>query len=206
LRNIRLATLFQEYMPHDRAITLSPTAADVTTARAIAEHATPAVERTLRIVTWLADEKLLLAAAIGASIYCRTARSGVATQRCADQVLWNAVLSAALPHLLKRFVDRERPDRRVVRGRRHGIPRSGNRYDSFPSGHALHLGALASALTRTGPPRLRPFIWPATIGLASTRFLLLAHYVSDVVAGLVLGVATDRAIATFFARRPSRRK
>jgi hypothetical protein len=100
----------------------------------------------------------------------------------------------------------ERPARRVVHGRRHRIPRSGNRFDSFPSGHALHLGALASALTRTGPSRLRPFIWPTAIGLASTRLLLLAHYVSDVVAGLVLGVATDCAIAALFARGPARRK
>ena len=193
-------------MPHDRSITLDPAAADVTTARAIAEHATPTAERTLRVLTWLADEKLLLAAAIGASLYCRMDGRGVGAQRCADQVLWNAVVSAALPHLLKRFVDRERPDRRVVHGRRHGIPRSGKRFDSFPSGHALHLGALASALTRTGPSRLRPFIWPAAIGLASTRLLLLAHYVSDVVAGLVFGVATDRAIAALFARGPARRK
>jgi membrane-associated phospholipid phosphatase len=206
LRNIRQAIPFQKYMPHERASTLTPTAADVTIARAIVEHAAPKAERTLRIVTWLADEKLLLATAIGASIYCRMARRGAATQRCADQVLWNAVLSAALPHLVKRFVDRERPDRRVVHGRRHGIPRSGNRYDSFPSGHAVHLGALASALTRTGPSRLRPFIWPAAIGLASTRLLLLAHYLSDVVAGLVFGMATDRAIAGLFARYPARRK
>jgi hypothetical protein len=74
-----------------------------------------------------------------------------------------------VPHLIKRFVDRGRPD--LERFSWHGIPRSGNRNDSFPSGHALHLGALASALTRRGPSRLRPFVWPAAIGLASTRLL-----------------------------------
>ena len=91
----------------------------------------------------------------------------------------------------------------------HGDRESGHPGQPFAvgaDGHALHLGALASALTRTGPSRLRPFIWPAAIGLASTRLLLLAHYVSDVVAGLVFGVATDRTIAALFARGPARRK
>jgi hypothetical protein len=38
-----------------------------------------------------------------------------------------------------------RPDRRTVIGHARGIPFSGKREDAFPSGHALHMGALASA-------------------------------------------------------------
>jgi len=100
----------------------------------------------------------------------------------------------SLPHLIKRFVDRERPDRVVVRGRRHGIPRSGQAWDAFPSGHALHLGAVAGSLTRLCPDRFRILVWPLISALAATRIMLLAHYVSDVVGGFVLGLAIDKIV------------
>ena len=50
-----------------------------------------------------------------------------------------------LSHGLKLLFDQTRPDRRTVIGHVHGIPFSGKRKDAFPSGHALHMGALASA-------------------------------------------------------------
>lgn len=107
----------------------------------------------------------------------------------------NAVIAAALPHLAKRVVDRERPDRKVVGLIRHGVPRSGKRWDSFPSGHAVHVGALASALDRFLPPRWRLLLWPGAAALAATRLVLLAHYLTDVAAGLLLGALIDRGVA-----------
>src|SRR6185437_4331232 len=98
-------------------------------------------------------------------------------------------------HLLERFVDRERPDRRVVHGWRHGIPRSGNKWDSFPSGHAVQLGALATLGCRLAGRRVRPLLWPAALVLAVTRIVLLAHYASDVAAGLLLGALVGRTAA-----------
>jgi membrane-associated phospholipid phosphatase len=76
----------------------------------------------------------------------------------------------------------------------HGIPRSGDAWDSFPSGHALHLGAIAGPLSRLVSKRLRPYVWAGLLGLASTRIMLLAHYASDVVAGLVLGAGLGKAV------------
>jgi len=116
-------------------------------------------------------------------------------QRCGDQIAGGAAIAAVAPHLVKRLVDRERPDRKVVHLRRHGIPRSRQRWDSFPSGHAVHLGALAGALTRFVPPHYRPLVWPSAISLSATRVLLLAHYPSDVAAGLLLGALIDRLVA-----------
>jgi undecaprenyl-diphosphatase len=60
-----------------------------------------------------------------------------------------------LPHLLKSVFNQERPDRLTVRGHWR-IPFSGNRLDAFSSGHAIHIGALASAagiLSRQTPQR-----------------------------------------------------
>jgi membrane-associated phospholipid phosphatase len=112
-----------------------------------------------------------------------------------------------LPHLMKVLVNRERPDRTVVHVRRHGIPRSGNAWDSFPSGHAVHLGTVAAALMRLAPPGLRPAIWPTAAALAGTRIVLLAHYATDVIGGLAIGVALERIVHGFaaFTRTLSRR-
>jgi undecaprenyl-diphosphatase len=66
--------------------------------------------------------------------------------------------------------------------------------DSFPSGHALHLGAFAVASRLIVPRRWRWVVWLGAFGLASTRVILLAHWLSDVLAGLTLGAVLERAV------------
>jgi hypothetical protein len=125
-------------------IQLPPSGLDKLLARGVADHTARPVEKFLKAATWLADEKVLLSAAALFWLSSRRGR-GRSLQQCADQIWVSAVISSALPHVIKLFVARERPDRTVVHGVRHGVPRSGNVWDSFPSGHALHLGALAAA-------------------------------------------------------------
>jgi PAP2 superfamily len=78
--------------------------------------------------------------------------------------------------------------------RRHGIPRSGHPWNSFPSGHAVHLGAIAAPAARLAPERLRPLVWAAAGALAMTRLMLLAHYATDVIAGFAIGSMLDRIV------------
>jgi undecaprenyl-diphosphatase len=174
-------------------VRLPPTALDVAVARAVARRATPRVERLLQVVTWLADEKIVLAGAGALWLHAHLVSRDRAARRRADRLLAAVALAGALPHVFKRLVDRKRPDRAVVHGLRHGIPRSGNRWDSFPSGHAVHLGAAAPMLRAMAPRRLRPLIWPAAAALAATRIALLAHYPSDVAVGLAVGALVDAA-------------
>lgn len=175
-------------------VTLPPTRADLAIAKAWARNARPGVERALQLITWLADEKIVLGAAAVFWLHARLTKpeSQIACQ--ADHMLGCVAAAGVLPHLFKHLVRRRRPDRTVVHRRRRGIPRSGNAWDSFPSGHAVHLGAVAGSLVRLAPNRFRPFVWPSVIALALTRVMLLAHYPSDVAAGLALGVALDKAI------------
>jgi membrane-associated phospholipid phosphatase len=185
-------------------VRLPPTSLDLAIARGVARHVTPHIERSLQVVTWLADEKLVLGGAALAWLYARVAAHDRAAVRRADRLLCSVVLAGVLPHLIKRVVDRKRPDRTVVPVIRHGIPRSGNKWDSFPSGHALHLGAAAGALREAAPRRLRPLMWPALAALAATRIALLAHYPSDVAAGLAGGVLLDKLVGRLFRAGPSR--
>jgi membrane-associated phospholipid phosphatase len=103
------------------------------------------------------------------------------------------VAASALPHILKRVFDQERPDRLAARGHLRGVPISGKKYDAFPSGHAVHVGALASAATVL-PPIQRNIVWGVGAVLVVTRIVLLAHWVSDVAAGLVVGGILERGL------------
>ena len=174
-----------------RRLHVEPLAADKATARFVADHATPQLERTSRALTWAADEHLLYALSIG--LWLGSRRGGPRQRARADHLLACVLAASILPHLLKNFIDQERPDRCMVHGRRRGIPRSGKPNDAFPSGHAMHIGALASAVSWIYPEWKR-LAW--TIGgiLAATRIAVLAHWTSDVIVGIGAGVLVERLL------------
>lgn len=101
--------------------------------------------------------------------------------------------SPLLPHLMKSLFDQTRPDRKTVIGHVHGVSFSGKREDAFPSGHALHMGAFASA-AGTLPSGPRRVVRGLAIGLSLTRIFVLAHWASDVVAGFALGAILERTL------------
>jgi len=172
-------------------ITVPPTAADVEVAKIIASRTTPPAEEIAEFLTWGADEHVLSAFAATWWLYTRGESSR--RRRAADHVLLVTLAATVLPHLLKAVFDQERPDRLTVRGHRRGVPISGNARDAFPSGHAVHVGALASAASCL-PKRQRNMVWLAGAGLVATRVALLAHWTTDVLAGLAIGVATERLL------------
>lgn len=188
-------------MSHLVPIHVPPTELDKTVADACYRLADPKVEPVFRVVTWLADEKIMVAGAVLAWLGVHSLSRDESATRYADQMVCSVAIAAAAPHVLKLLFSRERPDRSRVHGRRKGIPKSGEAFDSFPSGHAVHVGALAAALTRMRPQRFWS-IWSAAFALAGTRVVLLAHYVTDVAAGLVLGVSINSAVNRIAVRIP----
>jgi membrane-associated phospholipid phosphatase len=181
-------------------IHIPPTDLDVAVAEAAASVARPSLERTMRVLTWLADEKLLLAGVALSWAYVRAATDDREMHGAADEMLCAVAIASVVPHLCKRLFARERPDRTIVRHRGRGIPKSGNAWDSFPSGHAVHVGALAPAVAQIVPATARPLVWPAAAALAGTRLLLLAHYLSDVLGGLALGIVINKSVARLLRR------
>jgi undecaprenyl-diphosphatase len=176
------------------SVTIPPTRADLRLADLIARNTNPPTEKVAGYLTWGADEHLLNALAIGWWLWCR---DKPAAQRVAsDHVLATTLASALFPHVLKTIFDQERPDRLMLRGHLRGVPFSGNKMDAFPSGHAVHVGALASAASRL-PPRWRNLVWATGAALVTTRVVLLAHWASDVVCGLAIGVGLERLIRRF---------
>jgi membrane-associated phospholipid phosphatase len=172
-------------------MTVRPTDADVGIARAVARNAKPAPEAIARALTWGADEKILLLLAAAGWIASRG--SSEPLRRAGNHALLVAAAASLLPHGLKLLFDQTRPDRKTVLGHVHGISFSGKRLDAFPSGHALHMGALASA-AGTLPPGPRRAIRAIAVGLSLTRIVVLAHWTSDVVAGFALGAVLERLL------------
>lgn len=169
-------------------VTIRPTTTDKNLANAIASHTTPPLEQAARFLTWGADERLILVLAVGAWVYAaRRPRLRPIT----DHVLAVSLLSCTLPHLIKGGVSQVRPDRLTVTGHWRGIPLSGRSRDSFPSGHAMHMGALASAAGLIPQPQ-RGLARGLALALSATRVLLLAHWASDVIAGFAAGALLER--------------
>jgi len=183
---------------------VKPTKVDETVAHAVARHTAPVPEKAAEILTWGADEHLLIALAAGFWLYGRGADER--TRIASNHIMLTTAAVALLPHLLKSIFEQERPDRTTIRGHWHGVPFSGKALDAFPSGHALHVGALASAATEL-PPAERNTVWIIGSGLVLTRIALLAHWLSDVLAGLAIGAVLERLLRfwTGYGRRNHKR-
>ena len=172
-------------------ISITPTSEDRALARFAAQHTTPAIQKCARAVTWAADEHVL--SAISVAIWLLSRNRDRKQRIQADHLLASVAVSTALPHLIKHVVDQERPDRCMVGTDRRGVQTSGKPSDAFPSGHAVHVGAIASALSWLYPKQA-PVFWTLSGGLAATRVAVLAHWASDVLVGIALGAGLERAL------------
>lgn len=171
-------------------VTIRPTRTDKTIANAVTAHATPKMEHGAEILTWGADENLLLALSAGAWLY---AARRPALRPITNHMLSVTLLSAILPHVFKRPVDQTRPDRLTVSGHWRGVPLSGRPRDAFPSGHGLHMGELASVAGLFPAPQRR-IARGVALALSATRILLLAHWASDVAVGFAAGALIERIL------------
>lgn len=128
---------------------LKPTRTDQAIADFVTDHTSPGVEKVFNLLTLVGDEHLIFSALAAAAI---VSTLGTNAQRKAVAHLWLATLSvAAVSHGLKYAVNQRRPDRTKAPFKGAGIPHSGGAYNAFPSGHAMYMAAIASALARQEP-------------------------------------------------------
>lgn len=114
--------------------------------------------------------------------------------RAAVSIGLTVALATALSTVLKVLVERPRPFEAVV----------AVNSNSFPSGHTTAAAALTVAIALLLPRVLTVVIASAWILLmAFARTYLLVHWMSDVVAGAVLGLSVAILVAGIVARVPS---
>jgi membrane-associated phospholipid phosphatase len=172
-------------------LTIKPTKADIAIAQAVARNTSDRLEAISRALTWGADEKLLLV--LAAAGWLGTRGKGEQLRRAGNHAFLVTVTASLLPHVLKLAFDQTRPDRLTVLGHLHGVPFSGKRNDAFPSGHAMHMGAFASA-TGPWPPGPRVAGRALAVAISLTRIAVLAHWTSDVLAGFAIGALLERLL------------
>jgi undecaprenyl-diphosphatase len=154
----------------------------------MARHASPPLARAMTAIGWTTDARVLLG--LGAA-YRLAAGRDPARRRRANHVLAVIGTTTILHHAIKKLIRQKRPDRAEVHGARNGVPLTGNASEAFPSGHAMHAGALASMVAHALPGHTAA-IWAAGGAIAAARIVLLAHWTSGVVAGFAAGAAVER--------------
>ena len=163
----------------------------------------------MKTATWLLHSEVVL-------IYAAVAAISLAICRRGPAAIWLALVvgvGTEVNQLLKQIVGRHRPTVAAPVETFSGL--------SFPSGHACSAALLCAALAvvlwpdlgRTGR-RVLVVLGVAVPVLSSwTRMTLGGHYLSDVVGGVLLGVAwvavwqpalpaVDRALSARASRRP----
>jgi len=109
--------------------------------------------------------------------------------------------SGLLANLLKLLVGKARPNVLFDEGRFGFTPfRYGYDVNSMPSGHATTCGAAATILALAFPKARWPILVVGIL-VASTRVFIHAHYLSDVLAGLALGIGCGLATMAIWRRR-----
>jgi len=114
-------------------------------------------------------------------------------RRHADRALLffsSIALSGIVANVVKFLVGRYRP-KMFFEGDMYGFDpfRIGYEFNSFPSGHATTVFAIAITCTMFWP-RYRMFFFAFAALVALSRLVLNAHYLSDVLAGACIGIAT----------------
>jgi undecaprenyl-diphosphatase len=98
------------------------------------------------------------------------------------------VLASLLAMFLKRFLGRVRPGYERAGKFIGPIWRHANEHESFPSSHSACAFALSAGLAWMYPASAATF-WSLAVITAALRYLLDAHWPSDVLAGVALGYA-----------------
>jgi membrane-associated phospholipid phosphatase len=112
-------------------------------------------------------------------------------QARAQLMAFGVILTAITVILIKLTVRRRRPE-----GEWGGLYRSTDPH-SFPSGHAARAFLLAVLALFSGPPWLAAFLfaWAPLVSLA--RVAMGVHYLSDILAGMALGLAIGLLLPVF---------
>jgi membrane-associated phospholipid phosphatase len=143
---------------------------------------------------WLAQYGQALCTAIAAVLIWQLDSR---RQRIIIPLVVDVVAATLIATLIKRLVSRVRPGRENA-GRFLGPSWSHANYrESFPSSHSASAVALSVMLAILYPPAA-PTFWALALGCATLRYLLDAHWPSDILAGIALGYATAHATARLF--------
>jgi membrane-associated phospholipid phosphatase len=159
----------------------------------VAQYFSALNQETRNVFEWITKagiSTVYLIVSLGLFIFFRWIRKH---RRYADRALLffsNIALSGILANIVKFLVGRLRPKMLFEKGLYGFDPfRVGYEFNSFPSGHAATVFAIAVSCSIFWPKyRILFFMFAMTVALS--RLVLNAHYPSDVLAGAYIGTMT----------------
>jgi membrane-associated phospholipid phosphatase len=178
---------------------VTATVVDPRAARWVAGSKSHLLDLLVGVLNPLGDGVTLLVASVMLAVLCRALRR----PRLHDAA-WLAALAFAVSgifeYTLKHLVGRPRPDA-VLSGIVLLGPSFEPDIDSFPSGHATSVFSVATVFA-SFYPRLRWPLYGVAAAVALGRVYLQRHYVSDVVAGALIGVVIASQLLRYRPLRP----
>ncbi|MFZ5876632.1 MAG: phosphatase PAP2 family protein [Nitrospirota bacterium] len=169
---------------------------------AIAPWRTPQFVSVMKAVTTLGEGWLLgVGALVMAGVASRVGRRDLV--RAGLVAVPALIVSGLIARVFKILIARPRPGT-VTDGLAQWVPSFSAAFNSFPSGHAASAFTLA-AVWAAVLPSWRGALYASAAVIAFSRVGVDAHFLSDVVAGGLLGWATGRlAMGIAERRRPLR--
>jgi membrane-associated phospholipid phosphatase len=153
-----------------------------------------------RETRWLAQYGQSLCTPIAALLVYQLDPGGHATRvHRAIAVVAGVGAASVLALILKRTLGRVRPGRENAGKFLGPSTKHANYRESFPSSHSACAVAL-SALLAMWYPAAAPTFWGLAIGCAALRYILDAHWPSDVLAGIALGYVVAQATHAIMQR------
>lgn len=173
---------------------------DAAVADVLVPYAGKTLMQALGAVSDLSDQEPLYAASAAVLTTAVALRDGP-TWRTGTRILAAHLLATAFRGIVKQLVDRTRPDAAARRG--DYVLREGRRHDtdfnSFPSGHTAGAVAVALAVGRDHPGA-RGLALSLAAAAGAAQVLRSKHYVTDVVAGAVMGAAGEALVDALIVR------
>lgn len=163
--------------------------ADIAVARRMKDYQGTPVVKAMKAVSELSDQPPLLVGTAGVMVAGLLRRDQALLRRGAH-LYASVVLATVMKGMLKHTVSRTRPFLLFKRGQ-HETRLNGpddKAWHSFPSGHAAGAAALARSATRCWPQARLP-AYAAAAAMSMSRVPPGSHYPSDVVAGVLVGIA-----------------
>ncbi len=174
--------------------------ADIAIARALASL-DPQIRSVFRVVSWLGTSAVyLVAAALGFLVF-RFVRTEESIWRFSLFAFACVAAASVAVGMLKVGFGRSRPTA-LIDGGVHEFAgfTLANGWQSFPSGHATVIAAVATMLALI-VPRLTPLFAGTALAVAASRVIIGVHYASDAIAGLLLGAMCTLILKDWFGRR-----
>ena len=173
-------------------------AADVAVARAVAPVEETRLGRAIGGLGVLGDQspmRMLCVATFGLALVRGDGRLGGTAVR----MLAAHSLATLFKSIVKHRVDRTRPSLLIERGEYEAGAGGGDDHDrtSFPSGHTAGVTAIAAVVGRAYPAARLPS-GGAALAIAVLQVPRRAHYVSDVLAGALIGLAAEGVVAVLW--------